>query len=484
MEASRITERYSLDRQIGHGGSGAVWLGRDEVLGRTVALKRIGFPPGSVDPDVMRAEREARLAARVNHADVVAVFDLLETPEGHWLVMEYVAGTNLATAIDERGPMPPDVAARVLVHVADALSAAHAAGIVHRDVKPSNILLGDDETVKLTDFGIARQVADASLTQTGLVTGSPAYLSPEVASGRSATPASDVWSFGATMYHALAGRPPYEIGDNVMGAMYRIVHEEPPRLRDAGWLAPLLEMTMTRDPDQRPSMAEVRDYLRAPVDVSPTQVLPVAAPPAPADTAPLAPPARPAPEPAPRPAHAARERRSDRKVGLLAAVGGGLVAVLALIGIVLLLGNDDEGPSVADDRARPGASASEGSTAPSSPTEGTTTTTPVQPPTEQELVDYAESYVRTASTDPSAAFQQLTASYQDRSPGYEDFWGSVSGPKILDISADPANMQVTYTYRYQLHEGRGTTTRVERVTLSLVQKGDQILIANATSSPA
>ena len=134
-------------------------------------------------------------------------------------------------------PLTPDQAAPLLRQAADALAAAHAAGIVHRDVKPSNILVTPDGQVKLSDFGIARAQADASLTQTGLVTGSPAYLAPEVASGQQATAASDVWSLGATMYHALAGRPPYDVGENLLGALYRIVHEEPPRLRRLGRLA-------------------------------------------------------------------------------------------------------------------------------------------------------------------------------------------------------------------------------------------------------
>ena len=115
--------------------------------------------------------------------------------------------------------------------------------------------------MKLTDFGIARAEADASLTQTGLVTGSPAYLAPEVASGATADEASDVWSLGATLYHALAGHTPYDVSENLMGGLYRIVHEEPPRLDDAGWLAPVLEHTMTRDPAQRWSMTQVRDFL-------------------------------------------------------------------------------------------------------------------------------------------------------------------------------------------------------------------------------
>lgn len=489
MSTVRVTDRYTLHREIGRGGSGAVWLGRDEVLGREVALKRVGMPPGAVDADVLRAEREARLAARVNHPNVVAVFDLVETADSHWLVMEYVAGTTLAKAIDTRGPMPPDTAAPLLGKIADALAAAHAADIVHRDVKPSNILLGDDGSVKLTDFGIARGVADPSLTQTGLVTGSPAYLSPEVASGASATPASDVWSLGATMFHALAGRPPYDVGDNVLGGMYKIVHEEPPRLRNAGWLAPLLEMTMSRDAAERPSMADVRDYLRARpadqaaaaamLDRTPTRETPAVE----TTTAPLSPPPS-APPPSegltiigppvpPRPGTAEGEPSRDRRAGMLAVVGGAIAAVIAVIGVIFLLnsGGDDDQPSTAAGEA---SSQSDGQPDEGgSPAPSDTTDAPEQP-TAAELEDFATSYVMTASESPGQGFKMLTPDYQDQSPHYSDFWGPMSNPRILDISADPAAMTVTYTYRYDFPS---VGNRTETVTLQLVRDGDGFLIA-------
>ena len=179
-----IAGRYTLDREIGRGGMGAVWLARDEVLGRDVAIKRIGMVPGGGSPDLERAEREGRLAARLNHPHVVAVFDLVHEGDERWLVMEYVPGVTLGELVRRDGALTPDQAAPLLRQAADALAAAHSAGIVHRDVKPSNILVTGDGQVKLSDFGIARAEADASLTQTGLVTGSPAYLAPEVASGQ------------------------------------------------------------------------------------------------------------------------------------------------------------------------------------------------------------------------------------------------------------------------------------------------------------
>ena len=304
-----IGERYSLDREIGRGGMGAVWLGRDEVLGRAVAIKRVGVMPGGSSPDLLRAEREARIAASLNHPNIVGVFDLVHDQDQQYLVMEYVPGMTLAELVRDRGALPMDQTARVLTQVASALAAAHAKGIVHRDVKPSNILVRDDGHVKLSDFGIARAEADASLTQTGLVTGSPAYLAPEVASGKQATPASDVWSLGATLFHALAGRAPYKVGDNLLGALYQIVNEPPPRLENPGEMAPVLLATMAHDPQRRWTMDDVARVLEllasSSVPVARTAAAAAPAPPE-VDEAPPTrtmrpappPPVAPAPEPA------------------------------------------------------------------------------------------------------------------------------------------------------------------------------------------
>jgi hypothetical protein len=458
MSSIRVADRYVLDREIGRGGSGAVWLGRDEVLGRVVALKRIGLPPGASASDLARAEREARLAASVNHANVISVFDFVNDGDQQWLVTEYVDGTTLARMIRERGRLSPDEAAPLLLQAADALAAAHRVGIVHRDVKPSNILIARDGTVKLSDFGIARAVADASLTQTGLVTGSPAYIAPEVATGASATSASDVWSFGTTIYHALAGQPPYDFsGDGaVVSVLYRIAHEPPPRLPDAGWLAPLLEATMDQDPTRRLTMADVADYLRsrpeAPQAMA-TQVLPEAAPLA-TTTAPMA---------------TATDSRSG---GLRIALGGAAaVLVLAVIGALLLIGGDDD----PEDAATPDGA----NTAKSDSGSESDTTDAAPTATAAELEAFAASYVATAADDPEAGFALLTSDYQSRSPGYTAFWGDVTKPKILDVAADPANLTVTYTYEYkQKHVG----TRTETVTLQLVQDGDQLLIDDAVTS--
>ncbi len=308
-----IAGRYQLEREIGRGGMGSVWLAHDRVLDRTVAIKRIGRAPGpDGDPDLRRAMREARLAATLSHSHVVAVFDLAVEDDQQWLVMEYVEGLTLAQLVQRDGPLTPDRAAGLLKQAADALAAAHQSGIVHRDVKPSNILVTADGHVKLTDFGIARATGDDTMTQTGMVTGSPAYLAPEVASGRPASAASDVWSLGATLYFVLTGTTAYDAGGNIVATLYRIVHEDPPRPEEAGWLAALLEHTMAVEPGDRWSMSAVQAFLGSggstPTAVSPrppvasegpatgTQELTGVDPPAPA-------PPPPAPDPTPGPPH-------------------------------------------------------------------------------------------------------------------------------------------------------------------------------------
>jgi serine/threonine protein kinase len=480
-----IAGRYTLGTEIGRGGMGAVWRGRDEVLQRTVALKKIGVAPGGITPDARRAEREAKLAAKLNHANVVAVFDLVaETADGQsqqWLVMEYVEGTDLSELIRQRGRLSPDDAAPILAQVAGALAAAHGAGIVHRDVKPSNILVAPNGQVKLSDFGIARTSSDPSLTQTGLVTGSPAYLSPEVASGQPATPASDVWSWGATLFHALEGRPPYQFGDNLLGALYRIVHEEPPSCEAAGWLAPALEATMTRDPGQRWPMATVQQFLEGgpqtrPVvasmggladiglvgvevaeprrsrsyddDESATRVLPLT------------------PTTAPPPAAPARERESgnEPRRPWPIILGAALALVIAVV-VAFAIGMRGGG---ADDATEP----------PSSPgtDAASSSSAPADQPTEAGMVGFIENYIATASSDPAAAFAMLTPAFQEQSrgiAGYEEFWGGVRTAKLLDVSADPETLEVSYTYRYNKPPGGPTE---DDVVLKLTYENGKYLI--------
>jgi serine/threonine protein kinase len=442
---------------------GAVWLGRDDVLGRDVALKRIGMAPGGSTPDLERAEREARLAARLNHPHVVAVYDLVTDGDDQWLVMEYVEGTTLAALVQREGALLPDEAAPLLRQVADALAAAHVAGIVHRDVKPSNILVSPDGQVKLSDFGIARAEADASLTQTGLVTGSPAYLSPEVASGQQATPASDVWSLGATLYYTLAGRPPYDVGDNVLGAMYRIVHEEPPRLSHAGWLGPLLEATMTTDPAERWSMARVRDHLAGAEGGEETRTMAMPPPPAvPTPVVAAAPPPVIAPEPPREPVRRSR--------GGPIAIAAAAAAILLLAVIAWIAGSHSGDDSQAGGKG--GSNSPKTSTAPS-----TTTSSPSTAVTADGMENFVETYLSTVTTDPKSAWAMLTSDFQAQSGGfgqYQKFWEDFRSADLLSADADPSTMRISYRVEYLHQDGSKTQ---DDVTLTLEGKDGDFLIA-------
>lgn len=460
-----IAGRYSLDEQIGRGGTGAVWRGRDELLGRTVALKRIGLLPGDDHPDVARAEREARLSARLNHPHVVAVFDMVhdEDSDEHWLVMEYVDGITLSRLVQDRGPLSPDDAAPLLWQVADGLTAAHAEGITHRDVKPSNVLIDADGNAKVLDFGIARVETDASLTRTGLMTGSPAYLAPEIASGHRGDSASDVWSLGATTFHVLAGRPPYEIGDHVLGALYRIVNDDPPRLDDAGWMAPLLENTMVKDPTLRWSMQEVREFLSRPNrSVVPTREPTMAmVPPYDGDTRVLTA-ARPAPVtvPATLPAAtsgpgahplaqpvagSASDRTSWRPSRNALLVLAGAAAVLLVVVLALVLGQNGSADPQATSR---------------DPAPTRASKAPARP-TAQGMERFIRSYVSTVSDDPARAWTMLTPKFQRESGGFEhyrSFWDSATDGRVLDITADPKAMSVSYHVHFDhFDNGPGPT---------------------------
>ncbi len=518
-----IAGRYTLEAQVGRGGMGVVWRGEDRMLGREVALKKIGLTPGGAEPDLVRAEREAQLAARLNHPHIVAVFDLVPDGDAQWLVMEYVPGQTLSQMAAEQGPLDPEQARVVLAQAADALAAAHAAGILHRDVKPSNILVRNDGSVKLTDFGIARATADVTLTQTGLVTGSPAYLAPEVASGGRASAASDVWALGATLYHALEGRPPYDMGGNVMAGMYQIVHGPEPRSERAGVLSPLLEHTLVKDPGSRWSMDQVRAALADPRRLEEARsgsetvaTTPVDGTPAVAAAAPVsslvaraterhqhdddddedyeAEPTwtavdtgtstgvgagRDRSEPPPQIAPAPRERSPRRRGAVVVAVVAAL-ALVAFIGIGLLSGllGGDGGTTATEDP----------STSPSSETSdsagASTEASPSQTPSAdtETVADrqraFVTDYLTEVTSDPRATFAMLTPEFQRQSggfAGYSGYWGTVASARAVSITPDPSTDQVSYSVEYEMEDG---STRSGDVTLQLVESDGTYLIAD------
>ncbi|MFD3455767.1 serine/threonine-protein kinase [Streptomyces sp. NPDC058691] len=251
---SVLAGRYRLGDLIGSGGMGRVWEAQDVVLRRTVAVKELTLGAHLAEEDravlQTRMQQEARAAARINHPGVVTVHDVVEQDGRPWIVMELVDGRSLEEAVRKDGPLPPREAARVGAAVLDALRAAHAAGVLHRDVKPANVLLARDGRVLLSDFGIAVVEGDAAITRTGELVGSVDYLAPERARGGRPGPESDLWSLGATLYTAVEGRSPFR-RTSPIGTLQAVVYEELPEPRTAGPLRPVITGLLQKEPAAR-----------------------------------------------------------------------------------------------------------------------------------------------------------------------------------------------------------------------------------------
>ncbi len=332
-----IGDRYQLLGDIGSGGMGTVWRGHDLLLNRPVAVKEI-YPSARLTPEERaslreRSIREARAAARLNSTAAVTVYDVLEQDDRPWIVMELLEARSLAKVIHEEGPLSPPYAARIGFAILDALQAAHAAGVVHRDVKPANVLLADDGRIVLTDFGVATFDGDASTTQTGTVVGSPAYMAPERAKGAAPAQAMDLWSLGATLFHVTEGQAPFSRPD-ALTTLHALLTDPVPTPRRAGVLRPVIMGLLQRDPDQRLDVAAARalleDALRhAEMDTSAFDVVSMPADASTdASTAPLSP-AEPPREPS--------GATPGRNYGWMAALG--LTPVVIAAGILLHGGN-------------------------------------------------------------------------------------------------------------------------------------------------
>ena len=250
-----IAGRYRLLDLVGRGGMGRVWRARDEMLHREVAVKEIVPPSWLADPE--RAElrsrtlREARAAARLNHPAVVRLYDVVPVDGSPWIVMEYVPSRTLQDVVDDEGPLEPARAARIGLAVLDALQAAHTAGVLHRDVKPQNVLVAHDGRVMLTDFGLATfDGGDGAMTRPGMVLGSPQYVAPERAAEGVSTVAADLWSLGATLHAAVEGRSPYA-RSTAMATLSALAAGPPDPAPHAGPLAPVLAGLLRRDPRDR-----------------------------------------------------------------------------------------------------------------------------------------------------------------------------------------------------------------------------------------
>ena len=385
--------RYRLEESIGHGGMGTVWRGHDEVLGRPVAVKEVRFPPqlGEQEQEELRKRtlREARATASLSHPNVVTTYDVVEEDGLPYIVMELLRACSLSDLLREDGPLPPHRVARIGLEMLGALEMSHRKGVVHRDVKPGNVLINDDGRAILTDFGIATMAGDPALTSTGVVLGSPAYMSPERARGKKPGPEADMWSLGATLYAAAEGRPPYD-ADNALGTLTAVINDPvvPPRV--GGPLGEAILGLLEKEPSDRMSIPRTRALLeKAAADRSApattvasgtadldragrTTALPLPAAAAPVAARPPAPVAEPEPGPSvwrddddQLPPDARRRSRAGILLAVLA-----MIAVLAGLGYAAASRNDDPKDSTASDpTSSPSASQSASEQASTTPRE-------------------------------------------------------------------------------------------------------------------
>ncbi|MGW0249660.1 serine/threonine-protein kinase [Nocardia goodfellowii] len=533
MTADRlIAGRYRLTDPIGTGAMGVVWRATDVRLRRTVAVKQLILGPGlsrsAALEAKLRAMREGRIAARLHHPNAITVFDVAEEDGQPWLVMEYMNAPSLAAKLSGHQTLPPEEVARIGAQAAAALSAAHEAGIMHRDVKPANLLVADDGTVKITDFGISRAVGDVTVTATGFLAGTPAYLAPEVARGENPEPASDVFALGSTLYAAVEGSPPFGEGDNPLAVLHAVARGEIPPPKQAGELGPVLLRLLAPVIDARPTMREAREALEAIADgrvpalaaapVS-TRVMPapggdattVLATPGSDDHGPTefipaaAPAARnPTPPPPTRTGDTLRggAGESGPNKQILALVAFAAVAVL--IAGVLLWSRDNGDDPVAQQSttAEPAAPSSVGggdpvqrepqnppsSTTTPPPTSSTTppptttqppTTTPAGPPTPEQVAQFIQGYYGMLPGNIDGAWSQLSPAYQAQTGGYNAYsswWRTIRSVSVSNVT--PSGDGATATINYVKANGqRDSETRWFRVS----SEGGRLLITASST---
>ena len=517
-DETRIGGRYRLVRQLAAGGMGTVWEGWDERLHRPVAVKKLGLVPGLTGPDAevaaQRVMREARLTARLHHPNAVQVFDVVDDGGRPCLIMQYVPSRSLQEIVRTDGPLDPTSVARIGTQVAAALAAAHRAGIVHRDVKPGNVLIAEDGTAKITDFGISHAIDDVTLTTTGLVTGTPAYLAPEIARGGESNFASDVYSLGATLYMAVEGAPPAGTDSNPMATLHRVASGNTNPPVRSGPLTGMLLAMLAIEPAQRPEMVEIATRLTdvrsepaqndltwaiprpqgpaepsqgppAPVplpqELSP-RTMALESPQPPSGPPPGLPPLLPVqPEPASRPA------RSLWPVLVAAAV---VIALGVVLGVVLLSGNGSTGTNANGAPSGPPVThASSGSSAPSAgsshssqpPTSSSAprsgrSSTSSRPPSASELAGAVTDYYDLVPANLSAGWERLSRHFQttkaQNRQTYDSYWNTVRRVDVLTSSGQPPSVAVA-TLRYHYKDGR---TEVERTRFEFVRRDGMLKI--------
>jgi eukaryotic-like serine/threonine-protein kinase len=478
--------RYRLAEQVGTGAMGIVWRARDERLGRTVALKQLTLPAGGaedISAATERIMREGRIAARLHHPNAISVFDVADHDGRPWLVMEYLPARSLAAVLAERGPLPPREVAAIGRQLADALAVAHAAGIVHRDIKPGNVLLAADGVAKLTDFGISRAVDDVTVTRTGMLSGTPAYLAPEVARGAEPSPASDVFALGSTLYAAVEGQPPFGLSDNALAVLHQVAGGRVVPPRRAGRLTTPLMQLLRTDPTERPTMAQACDALAAllvdgserlhtRIDPSTVDLPPVDLPPV--DQPPVD--------------HLPQEEGPDRRPVLLIAAG---VALAVFSGLLVLAATSGPEQPVAQIPAP--VIQETPITVVSTPVPSTTVAPTTAPPTTAAHPTAPPPPTMTRSPSSAAELQQAVADYYALLPdhsdmawrrlgpslqakgfnAYENFWKKVDAVQAMPDKVDVGSMTVRVLVVFRKN---GRRPQAEVHDLVLIRSGDALLI--------
>jgi serine/threonine protein kinase len=519
-EGKLIAGRYRLASRLGSGAMGVVWQAHDERLHRTVAIKQVLLPSALRDIEAeeanRRAMREGRITARLHHPHAIAVFDVVEYEGQPFLIMEYLPSRSLATVLSIQGVLPPDTVARIGSQIASALAAAHVAGIIHRDIKPGNVLLADDGTAKITDFGISHAVGDVTVTATGMLAGTPAYLAPEVAQGNSAGFPSDVFSLGSTLYTALEGTPPFGLNTNAIALLHQVALGEIAPPKQSGPLIPLLLRLLQRNPEQRPTMSQAHDALATlaadlagsrgglaaptlPISQNdpPFERVPTTQPTLLEFTPPQQTPIKSAPPQEMRTTVAStnedatvgkpptgsdrdgspRHRRRGLLTGIMAIV---LLAAGVLATVLISNGKVTSGAITGVEAAHP--SGSSGGPAGGRPTVPTpsrsrnpaqviapatpgnpqaTPATPATPGSPQEASEQPQQaitdYYALIPENLAVAWQRLTANYQQNHAGgftgYQNFWNSVQRVTVFDVSAMQGGT-VDATIDYFFKDGR------------------------------
>ncbi|CCH35057.1 protein kinase [Actinosynnema sp. NPDC047251] len=514
-----VAGRYRLGHRIGSGAMGIVWQAHDERLHRTVAVKQLLLQPGLAEADTdeakRRAMREGRIAARLQHPHAIAVYDVAEDDGQPWLVMEYLPSKSLSTVLSERGTLPPRDVASIGSQVASALAAAHIAGIVHRDIKPGNVLLGNEGTVKITDFGISRATGDVTVTATGMLAGTPAYLAPEVAKGYDPGPPSDVFSLGSTLYAAIEGMPPFGLNENTIALLHQVASGKVTPPKQAGPLTALLMRLLRAEPEDRPTMAEAKEALaavaagraapefpvalpqthppswqgapvqqqaaatrsHAPAPAATRVAPPVSTPPRPANA--LPPPQRPAAAPRRDPKPPGRGPMKSKRSTVVTALA---IAAAAVVGILLASmltngkANDQAGQTTTVTQPAAGGEPSVSTTKKASTPPPKITTDPTPQQQEQAIRDY----FALMPGNVEDGFNRLTAEMKNGNGGFEGYKGWWSQIKSIELDSVKINEPYAYEIEITYTLKAGSVSR-ERKLIVLKWENQGLFIAKDQS---